>query len=180
MTNQLSQIDQKSLEQAKEIFTNKQIDQIEVGTIRGLQQIHQYLFDGLYDFAGQIRQQNLSKGNFRFANALYLEDMPPKISQMSEATFDDIIKKYVEMNIAHPFLEGNGRSTRIWLDLILKRALGKMVDWSKIDKHLYLQAMERSPVNDLEIRTLIQDHLTTDLSQPTIFKGLENSYYYEI
>lgn len=99
---------------------------------------------------------------------------------MSEATFDDIIKKYVEMNIAHPFLEGNGRSTRIWLDLILKRALGKMVDWSKIDKHLYLQAMERSPVNDLEIRTLIQDHLTTDLSQPTIFKGLENSYYYEI
>ncbi len=180
MTNQLSQIDQKSLEQAKEIFTNKQIDQIEVGTIRGLQQIHQYLFDGLYDFAGQIRQQNLSKGNFRFANALYLEDMLPKISQMSEATFDDIIKKYVEMNIAHPFLEGNGRSTRIWLDLILKRALGKMVDWSKIDKHLYLQAMERSPVNDLEIRTLIQDHLTTDLSQPTIFKGLENSYYYEI
>mgnify|MGYP001082939438 CR=1 FL=1 len=180
MTNQLSQIDQKSLEQAKEIFTNKQIDQIEVGTIRGLQQIHQYLFDGLYDFAGQIRQQNLSKGNFRFANALYLEDMLPKISQMSEATFDDIIKKYVEMNIAHPFLEGNGRSTRIWLDLILKHALGKMVDWSKIDKHLYLQAMERSPVNDLEIRTLIQDHLTTDLSQPTIFKGLENSYYYEI
>ena len=180
MTNQLSQIDQKSLEQAKEIFTNKQIDQIEVGTIRGLQQIHQYLFDGLYDFAGQIRQQNLSKGNFRFANALYLEDMLPKISQMSEATFDDIIKKYVEMNIAHPFLEGNGRSTRIWLDLILKRALGKMVDWSKIDKHLYHQAMERSPVNDLEIRTLIQDHLTTDLSQPTIFKGLENSYYYEI
>lgn len=180
MTNQLSQIDQKSLEQAKEIFTNKQIDQIEVGTIRGLQQIHQYLFDGLYDFAGQIRQQNLSKGNFRFANALYLEDMLPKISQMSEATFDDIIKKYVEMNIAHPFLEGNGRSTRIWLDLMLKRALGKMVDWSKIDKHLYLQAMERSPVNDLEIRTLIQDHLTTDLSQPTIFKGLENSYYYEI
>ncbi len=180
MTNQLSQIDQKSLKQAKELFANKQIDQIEVGTIRGLQQIHQYLFDGLYDFAGQIRQQNLSKGNFRFANALYLEDMLPKISQMSEATFDDIIKKYVEMNIAHPFLEGNGRSTRIWLDLILKRALGKMVDWSKIDKHLYLQAMERSPVNDLEIRTLIQDHLTTDLSQPTIFKGLENSYYYEI
>lgn len=180
MTNQLSQIDQKSLEQAKELFANKQIDQIEVGTIRGLQQIHQYLFDRLYDFAGQIRQQNLSKDNFRFANALYLEDMLPKISQMSEATFDDIIKKYVEMNIAHPFLEGNGRSTRIWLDLILKRALGKMVDWSKIDKHLYLQAMERSPVNDLEIRTLIQDHLTTDLSQPTIFKGLENSYYYEI
>ena len=121
MTNQLSQIDQKSLEQAKEIFTNKQIDQIEVGTIRGLQQIHQYLFDGLYDFAGQIRQQNLSKGNFRFANALYLEDMLPKISQMSEATFDDIIKKYVEMNIAHPFGEGNGRSTRIWLDMILKK-----------------------------------------------------------
>lgn len=180
MTNQLSQIDQKSLEQAKELFANKQIDQIEVGTIRGLQQIHQYLFDRLYDFAGQIRQQNLSKDNFRFANALYLEDMLPKISQMSEATFDDIIKKYVEMNIAHPFLEGNGRSTRIWLDLMLKRALGKMVDWSKIDKHLYLQAMERSPVNDLEIRTLIQDHLTTDLSQPTIFKGLENSYYYEI
>ncbi len=180
MTNRLSQTDQKSLEQAKEIFANKQIDQIEVGTIRGLQQIHQYLFDRLYDFAGQIRQQNLSKGNFRFANALYLEDMLPKISQMSEATFDDIIKKYVEMNIAHPFLEGNGRSTRIWLDLMLKRALGKMVDWSKIDKHLYLQAMERSPVNDLEIRTLIQDHLTADLSQPTIFKGLENSYYYEI
>ena len=137
MTNQLSQIDQKSLEQAKELFANKQIDQIEVGTIHGLQQIHQYLFDGLYDFTGQIRQQNLSKDNFRFANALYLEDMLPKISQMSEATFDDIIKKYVEMNIAHPFLEGNGRSTRIWLDLMLKRALGKMVDWSKIGKDLY-------------------------------------------
>lgn len=175
----MNEIDQASLENAKRLFASNEIDNFEIGTYRGLQQIHQYLFDELYDFAGQTRQQNISKGNFRFANANYLEDILPKISNMSEATFDDIIKKYVEMNIAHPFLEGNGRSTRIWLDLMLKRALGKVVNWQNIDKNLYLQAMERSPINDLEIRTLIQDNLTDDTSQVTLFKGLEASYYYE-
>lgn len=174
-----TELDQQSLQRAKQLFISNQINQIEVGTFRGLQQIHHALFDGLYDFAGQLRHQNLAKGNFRFAHANYLEDILPKIDAMPATTFDEIIQKYVEMNIAHPFLEGNGRSTRIWLDLMLKRALGQIVRWQDIDKTLYLQAMERSPVNDLELRTLLSDHLTTDLTEPTIFKGLEASYYYE-
>ena len=143
----MNKIDEASLENAKKLFSSGDIHSIEVGTVRGLQQIHQYLFEGLYDFAGQIRKQNISKGNFRFANILYLEDILKKIETMDEQTLGDIIDKYVEMNIAHPFLEGNGRSTRIWLDLILKKNLNKIVNWDKIDKHLYLQAMERSPIN---------------------------------
>ena len=175
----MNKIDEKSLENAKKIFTSGDINNIEVGTVKGLQQINKYLFDNLYDFAGIIRKENISKGNFRFANSLYLEDILKKIETMSESSLDDIIDKYVEMNIAHPFLEGNGRSTRIWLDLILKKNLNKIVDWKKIDKKLYLQAMERSPVNTLEIKTLIMNNLTDDLSLNTIFKGIETSYYYE-
>ena len=175
----MNEIDKLSLENAKKLFSSNEIENIEVGTTKGLQQIHEYLFKDLYDFAGIIRKENISKGNFRFANTLYLEDVLKKIETMSEGSFDEIIAKYVEMNIAHPFLEGNGRSTRIWLDLILKKNLKKIVNWEKIDKRLYLQAMERSPINNLEIKTLIQNNLTEDLSLETIFKGIETSYYYE-
>ena len=175
----MNKIDEKSLEKAKNLFSSGDINHIEVGTVKGLQQIHKYLFDGLYDFAGLIREKNISKGNFRFANPLYLEDMLKKIETMSESTLDEIIDKYVEMNIAHPFLEGNGRSTRIWLDLILKKNFNKIVNWKNIDKTLYLQAMERSPINTLEIKTLIENNLTDDLSLDIYFKGVETSYYYE-
>ncbi len=175
----MNELDKKSLEKAKTLFSSNDIKNIEVGTIKGLKQIHKYLFDSLYDFAGVIRKENISKGNFRFANSLYLEDMLKKIETMSEKTLDDIIDKYVEMNIAHPFLEGNGRSSRIWLDLILKKNLNKIVNWEKIDKKLYLQAMERSPINTLEIKTLIKNNLTDDFSLKTFFKGIETSYYYE-
>lgn len=175
----MNEIDKKSMDNAKELFSSRKIDSIEVGTVKGLQQIHKYLFDNLYDFAGKIREENISKGNFRFDNPLYLEDILKKIETMEESNLDKIIDKYVEMNIAHPFLEGNGRSTRIWLDLILKKNLNKIVDWNSIDKKLYLQAMERSPINTLEIKTLIKENLTDDLSLKSFFKGIETSYYYE-
>lgn len=175
----MTQLEQKSLENARELFRSGEINNIEVGTIKGLQQIHKYLFNGLYNFAGVIRKENISKGNFRFANSLYLNEMLKKIETMSETTLNDIIDKYVEMNIAHPFLEGNGRSTRIWLDLILKKNLNKIVNWQNIDKNLYLQAMERSPINTLEIKTLIENNLTDDFSLDNLFKGIETSYYYE-
>lgn len=175
----MTQLDQKSLENARELFRSGEINNIEIGTIKGLQQIHKYLFNGLYNFAGVIRKENISKGNFRFANSLYLNEMLKKIETMNETTLNDIIDKYVEMNIAHPFLEGNGRSTRIWLDLILKKNLNKIVNWQNIDKNLYLQAMERSPINTLEIKTLIENNLTDDFSLDNIFKGIETSYYYE-
>lgn len=175
----MNEIDKKSLEKAKELLSSGTINNIEVGTTKGLQQIHKYLFDGLYDFAGVIRKENISKGNFRFGNSLYLEEMLKKIETMSESNLNAIIDKYVEMNIAHPFLEGNGRTTRIWLDLILKKRLNKIVNWENIDKKLYLQAMERSPINTLEIKTLIENNLTEDLSLESFFKGIETSYYYE-
>lgn len=177
----MQEIDQKSLQKAKELFSSGYIKNIEVGTLKGLQHIHRYLFDGLYDFAGEIREQNISKGNFRFANALYLKEILSKIEQMPQNSFDEIIEKYIEMNIAHPFLEGNGRSMRIWVDMMLKKSLSKIVDWQKIDKYKYLQAMERSPVNELELRFLLSENLTNKIDeQETIFKGIEQSYFYEV
>ena len=176
----MKSIDEISLNNAKKLFETNDINKIEVGTIKGLKDIHKYLFDNLYDFAEQIRTKNISKGNFRFANSLYLKEILEKIEQMPEDTFEDIIKKYVEMNVAHPFMEGNGRSTRIWLDMILKKNLKKVVDWQKVDKDLYLQAMERSPINDLELRFLLQATLTDKINdREIIFKGIEQSYYYE-
>ena len=173
-------IDALGLLKAFQLFESGDIDSFEVGTTRGLQQIHAALFGGLYDFAGRIREVNISKGNFRFANSLYLKEALAAIEKMPESTFEDIIAKYVEMNVAHPFLEGNGRATRIWLDMLLKKNLGRVVDWQNIDRTAYLQAMERSPVNDLELRALLQPNLTdrTD-DREVIFKGIEQSYWYE-
>lgn len=174
------QIDERSLQKALKLFETGDIDKVEVGTVKGLCDIHRYLFDGLYDFAGKMRNLNITKGGFRFANCLYLEAILPVIEKMPENTFEEIIAKYVEMNIAHPFMEGNGRATRIWLDMILKRSLGQVVDWRTVDKDLYLQAMERSPINDLELRVLLQPALTDRVNdREVVFKGIEQSYYYE-
>ena len=176
----MKQIDEKSLQKAFQLFESGDIERMEIGTTKGLQQIHKYIFGGLYDFVGKIRDKNISKGGFRFANALYLNEILPKIEQMPENTFEEIIAKYVEMNIAHPFMEGNGRTMRIWLDLILKKRLNKVINWQFVDKTLYLQAMERSPINDLEIRFLLKENLTSETeNREIIFKGIEQSYYYE-
>ncbi|MDD3453654.1 MAG: Fic family protein [Bacilli bacterium] len=165
---------------ALKLFDSKKIDKIEVGTFKGLSEIHNYLFSDIYTFAGNIRKENIAKGNFRFASCMYLEDVLKKIDDMPQDNFENIIKKYVEMNIAHPFREGNGRSTRIWLDLILKKELNKVVDWSKLNKEDYLLAMERSPVKDLEIRLLIQNALTNKINDRQVFmKGIDTSYQYE-
>jgi cell filamentation protein len=173
-------LDEQSKEKAYSLFDGGMIDSFEVGTTAGLCQIHKYLFDGLFGFVGQIRDKNISKGNFRFASALYLRESLKKIEQMPENTFEEIIAKYVEMNIAHPFMEGNGRSGRIWLDLILKKNLKRCVDWSRVGKRVYLSAMERSPVNELEIRELLRSALTDMVGDREIFmKGIDRSYYYE-
>ena len=173
-------IDEQSLQKAQFLFESGDIDKIEVGTIKGLCQIHRSLFEGLYDFAGKIRNLNIAKGGFRFANSLYLEVILPVIEKMPESTFEEIIAKYVEMNIAHPFREGNGRSTRIWLDQILKKELGKVVDWSKVDKDDYLLAMERSPIKDIEIKVILQNALTDQIDDREMFmKGVDHSYEYE-
>ena len=176
----MKNVDKKSLEIAYRLFESKDINTIEIGSTKGLQQLHKYLFDELYDFAGKIRTLNISKGGFRFATALYLNEILAKIELIPENTFEEIISKYVEMNIAHPFMEGNGRTMRIWLDLLLKKNLKKVVNWQYVDKTLYLQAMERSPVNDLEIRTLLGANLSEEIdNREIIFKGIEQSYYYE-
>lgn len=176
----MKNIDELSLPKALKLFESGDINSCEVGTTKGLQQIHKYIFDGLYDFAGEIRSKNISKGNFRFATALCLPKVLAKIEKMPESTYEEIIAKYVEMNIAHPFMEGNGRSTRIWLDMILKKNLGVVVNWQNIDKDLYLQSMERSPINDLELRFLLKDNLTNNTDdRDVVFKGIEQSYYYE-
>ena len=176
----MKEIDEISLQKARELYDSGYISSCEVGTTKGLQQIHKYIFDGLYDFAGEIRTKNISKGNFRFANFIYLPEALAKIEKMPESTYEEIIAKYVEMNVAHPFMEGNGRATRIWLDMMLKKDLGKVVDWQTVDKGLYLQAMERSPINDLELRVLLQPALTDKVNdREVIFKGIEQSYYYE-
>ena len=176
----MQNVDEISKERAKKLFGSHVIEKFEVGTVRGLKQIHEYLFGGLYDFAGQIRAKDISKGGFRFASHLYLKESLDKIEKMPESDFEQIVAKYVEMNIAHPFMEGNGRSMRIWLDLILKKNFKQCVDWAKIDKADYLNAMERSPVNDLEIRELLRGALTDKINDREVFmKGIEQSYYYE-
>ena len=176
----MKNIDKNSLENAFRLFESNSINKIETGTTKGLKEIHHFLFDGLYDFAGEIRILNISKGGFRFANTLYLKEILVKIELMPENSFEEIIAKYVEMNIAHPFIEGNGRSMRIWLDMILKKQLKKVVNWQFVDKTLYLQSMERRPINDLELRTLLKDNLTEEIdNREIIFKGIEQSYYYE-
>jgi len=165
---------------ALELFDTGKINEFEVGTFNGLAKIHEYLFSGIYDFAGKIRKENIAKGNFRFASVMYLEDVLSKIDTMPQDNFENIIKKYVEMNIAHPFREGNGRSTRIWLDMILKKEIGKVVDWSKVDKEDYLLAMERSPVKDTEIRLLLESALTDKIDDRVVYmKGIDASYQYE-
>lgn len=169
-----------SKKRALELFENGLLDQMEAGTFATLKKIHHYLFSDLYEFAGQIRTVNLAKGNFRFAPLMYLDAALANIDKMPQSNFDEIIEKYVEMNIAHPFREGNGRSTRIWLDLILKSELGQVIDWSKVDKEDYLLAMERSPIRDIEIKHVLKEALTDDIhSREVYMKGIDHSYYYE-
>ena len=175
-----NEIDKQSLEKAKKLFLSGKVYEIEVGTTSGLQQIHKALFEGLYPFAGEIRTLNISKGGFRFANSLYLNQALEAIEKMPESTFEEIVAKYVEMNIAHPFMEGNGRATRIWLDMMLRKKLNKVIDWQKISRESYLQAMERSPVNNLELRFLLSGALTEETdNRDVIFHGINQSYYYE-
>lgn len=179
-TNSDETIDGKSKSKAYALFESSLLDNIEVGTINGLKQIHAYLFGGLYDFAGLIRTVNISKGGFKFAMAEYLSETLDKIEKMPETTFDQIADKYVEMNVAHPFREGNGRTTRIWLDLILKRSLKKCVDWSQIDKKAYLSAMEESVIDSTKIKVLLKNALTDKINDREMFmKGIDYSYYYE-
>ena len=183
ITNQveLSKVEEKiSKEKAKKLFDSGDINKIEVGTFKGLSQIHKYLFEDIYDFAGKVRDVNISKNNFRFAPLMYLDISLKHIENMPQNTYEEIIEKYVEMNIAHPFREGNGRSTRIWLDLILKKELGRVVDWNLVDKEEYLSAMERSVVKDIEIKYLLKNALTDKVDDREIFmKGIDVSYYYE-
>ena len=169
-----------SKKKAIELFESGYLDSLEPGTYLSLAQIHKYLFEDVYDFAGKLRTVNLAKGSFRFAPLMYLEAALANIDKMPQSTFDEIVEKYVEMNIAHPFREGNGRSTRIWLDLMLKKGIGKIVDWSRIDKEDYLLAMERSPIRDIEIKHLLRAALTDQINDRQIYmKGIDHSYYYE-
>lgn len=165
---------------AKKLFDSGKIEKIKVGTFAGLKQIHKYLFEDIYDFAGKLRTVNIAKGNFRFAPVMHLAQSLKQIDKMPQSNFDEIVEKYVEMNVAHPFREGNGRATRIWLDLIFKKELKKVVDWNKIDKADYPSAMDRSPIKDIEIKHLLQNALTDKINEREIFmKGIDVSYYYE-
>lgn len=169
-----------SKKKAIELFESGMLDKLEAGKFSSLKAIHKYLFEDIYDFAGEIRKVNISKGNFRFAPLMYLEAALANIDKMPQSTFDEIVEKYVEMNIAHPFREGNGRSTRIWLDLIFKKELHMVIDWSKVDKEDYLLAMERSPIKDIEIKHLLKAALTDEIdSREVHMKGIDHSYYYE-
>ena len=169
-----------SKKKAVQLFDNKLLDSFPAGKFDTLQAIHKYMFEDVFDFAGEIRTVNLAKGNFRFAPLIYLQAALDNIDKMPQSTFDEIIEKYVEMNIAHPFREGNGRSTRIWLDHILKNEIGKVVDWSKVDKEDYLLAMERSPIKDVELKVLLKGVLTDEINSREVYmKGIDYSYYYE-
>jgi cell filamentation protein len=183
ITNQagLNKIEEKiSKQKAKQLWDSGEIDEIEVGTFVGLKQIHKTLFSDIYDFAGEIRDVNIAKDAFRFAPLMYLEQALKNIDKMPQSSFDEIIEKYVEMNIAHPFREGNGRSTRIWLDLILKKEIKKVIDWNEVDKSEYLSAMERSVVKDIEIKYLLKNALTDKINEREVFmKGIDASYFYE-
>ena len=178
---ELARMEEKiSKAKALELFEKGILSSFPVGSFEGLATIHKYLFDEIYDFAGKIRTVNIAKGNFRFAPVMYLETALQSVSAMPQSTFDEIIEKYVEMNIAHPFREGNGRSTRIWLDMILRKELGMVVDWSRVDKEDYLLAMERSPIKDIEIKVLLKAALTDKINDREVFmKGIDASYYYE-
>lgn len=165
---------------AKEMFETGFLNTLDAGTFETLKKIHKYLFEDIYDFAGKLRKVNISKGSFRFTPLVYLEESVKNIEKMPQSTYEEIIEKYVEMNIAHPFREGNGRSTRIWLDLILKKELNLVVDWSKVDKTDYLLAMERSPIKDTEIKELLKQSLTNKINDREVYmKGIDNSYLYE-
>ena len=169
-----------SKKKAVELFENGMLEKLEAGKFQTLCEIHKYLFDDIYDFAGKIRTVNLSKGNFRFAPLMYLETAIKNVDKMPQNTFDEIVEKYVEMNIVHPFREGNGRSMRIWLDMMLKKQIGQVVDWSKIEKEDYLMAMERSPIKDIEIKYILNAALTEQINDREIYmKGIDHSYYYE-
>lgn len=169
-----------SKKKAAQMFETGYLDKLKAGSVESLVMIHKYLFEEIYEFAGQIREVNIAKGSFRFAPVMYLEEALKKIEKMPQSTYDEIIEKYVEMNVAHPFREGNGRSTRIWLDLILKNEIGKVVDWSLVDKDDYLLAMERSPIKDIEIKYLLKEALTDKINDREVYmKGIDHSYYYE-
>lgn len=169
-----------SKKRAVELFENGMLENLEAGKFQTLCEIHKYLFDDIYDFAGKIRTVNISKGNFRFAPLMYLEAAIENIDKMPQNTFDEIVEKYVEMNIVHPFREGNGRSMRIWLDMMLKKQIGQVVDWSKIEKEDYLMAMERSPIKDIEIKYILKVALTDQINDLEVYmKGIDHSYYYE-
>ena len=165
---------------AIQLFELEKLKEFEVGTFQGLAEIHKYLFEDIYYFAGKVRSENISKGNFRFASVMYLEEALEKIDKMPQSNFDEIIEKYIEMNIAHPFREGNGRSTRIWLDMILRKEINKLIDWSKINKEDYLLAMERSPIKNIEIKFLLNQALTNKVNDRHVYmKGIDASYNYE-